>query len=1097
MIARLSAILALALFAACVLCAQEPDAAPFRTATLVIPYLEHPPVIDGVLGDDEWMPAASVNALTTGEKAISVRQCRFWFGWDEDHLYVAMRSPVRPGERLQQATRDPKRDDEKVVYDDSCEIWFDLGTRSPGGQPVFFQYLTNVAGARFDVMHEPAAGNMRIGWTAGWDVRQRLTADRATWEMEVSIPRASLYQETPFTDGSHARGMVSRNFKRPWEQNAFPPMGSFAAHDTYAHLILSRTAPAIHLLSIGDGRAGTAAARVSAFAQKPFSLAWTWDDAGTRLGAGTAAVPAKRLATVSDPPPIAASSGMTRIRVSAGGMQLLDWQAARRFDHPENIPASIDDKADQVDLHLAFNPVHDYLRVSGDFINDDARAAIAKTAVSVSDHAGAVIAHVDATIDALAYVRTVVPLPGLAAGDYVARMVCSDAAGRTLFDKSEPFSKKDNAKEFAWWNTPLGNIEQVISPWTPVRYADHGFSVWNRDMRLGAAGLPSSITAGDGAILAAPMSLVAEFADGTKATAVGDDPSVASSAEHRAVVVQKSRLGTIAVESRVTVEFDGMYRVEMRLTPKEAVRVSSLRIVVPVRPDVAEYIHSSGEGIRYGYYYGFLDAKKSGRIWDSTLVDSQPMVVGSFVPYVWLGNDRRGLCWFADSDQGWAPDARTPAIEIRRDGPTSTDLVLNLVSSPMVIDQPRTITFAFQATPVKPMHPGWRMDTWWTNDSFQDFAQVQPKGGDLIFTALPFPLDVQKSREMVAARHEMKSAFGNGHANAVPYFIHQSLPTQFVPEVSYFGDEWRTSISEGLYYGKTLTDYMIHHLGTWAKDCGIDGFYIDNMRPLACDNIEAGRGYRLPDGRVQPTYQMFETRTYFLRMRAAFAEQGKHNKIVFHMTNNMIIPWVGAADLALDGEDKVTYPEMGKDFMDMWSLERMRVTCPHPWGTAVTFLEEYQGDWKPDALKRVMRSFTGMVLLQDALPSGNHNFLNMEAWGARERFGMEADDVRFIPPWNHDSGLSIACDHAQIAAWSRPGPTPKHATVLLAAVNLGERCSTTIHLDPAKLDLGSSAHWQVSDAETRERIEVTAGDAIPLTIDRHDYRHILVSSSEK
>ena len=34
------------------------------------------------------------------------------------------------------------------------------------------------------------------------------------------------------------------------------------------------------------------------------------------------------------------------------------------------------------------------------------------------------------------------------------------------------------------------------------------------------------------------------------------------------------------------------------------------------------------------------------------------------------------------------------------------------------------------------------------------------------------------------------------------------------------------------------------------------------------------------------------------------------------LTNNMILPWVGPADIGYDGEHHVIYPEMEKDFMD-------------------------------------------------------------------------------------------------------------------------------------------------------------------------------------
>src|SRR4051812_17465475 len=119
----------------------------------------------GTIHDTEWQGATSMNALQTTTKAVSARQARFWLMWDEDNLYLAMRSPLRPGERLIQALRE-RDHDVNVVFDDSYEIWLDVGTHSADGQPVFFQYLANFAGARWDVMQEPAVGNSRLSWTA-------------------------------------------------------------------------------------------------------------------------------------------------------------------------------------------------------------------------------------------------------------------------------------------------------------------------------------------------------------------------------------------------------------------------------------------------------------------------------------------------------------------------------------------------------------------------------------------------------------------------------------------------------------------------------------------------------------------------------------------------------------------------------------------------------------------------------------------------------------------------------------------------------------------------------------------------------------------
>ena len=141
---------------------------------------------------------------------------------------------------------------------------------------------------------------------------------------------------------------------------------------------------------------------------------------------------------------------------------------------------------------------------------------------------------------------------------------------------------------------------------------------------------------------------------------------------------------------------------------------------------------------------------------------------------------------------------------------------------------------------------------------------------------------------------------------AVPYFIHTNLPDQFVPELSVLKEEWLSSLSsyggKALCYGGTLNDYMVHRWSQFAEQTGIDGWFGDNIAPLQCDILEHGCGYKLPDGRVQPTFKMFGTREYFLRCRAVFLEQrGDKTKLVMHNTNNQIIPWIGAVDVACDG----------------------------------------------------------------------------------------------------------------------------------------------------------------------------------------------------
>ncbi len=1076
--------------------AAQSVSADYKAPALTIPFAQTKPTIDGTVDDAEWSGALSLNALQNTEHLVSARQARFWLMWDDENLYVAMRSPLREGERLIQAYRQSK-ESAAVVFDDSYEIWLDVGTKTLDGQPSFFQFLSNFTGARYDVLHEPAVGNMRVGWNSNWTPKNRLTPDGKNWEMEVAIPRASIFKATPFADGFNFNLLVVRNFKRPWEQNSIGGSGSFSVRDSYSRCTLSKTAPALHLLGIADPEKQSFGLNLAAVSRDAAELAWSLEsDSGEKKEGQLKLDAGKRAEVVAGFDVLKPGAGNYRIRVTSADRKtmLLDWSAPLKFNDLKPLHEKLNDRGDDVALSLEFNPVHNYVRVNGDFINYDARATIARTHVAITDANKKVMAETDLPLDELAYVRGVVKLADLAPGKYTTTLIAYAKDNAVVLTRDAQFEKKDPAT-FPWWNTSLGNIEKVIAPWTPVVVAQDSTKVWGRTMTLGAAGLPKQVSSQELDLLAAPAELTAELADGTTAKAEGVKTEQLSQAEHRAVARVTSTLKTLDLSSTVTTEFDGMYKVDLTITPTQATAVKSLKVIVPLKDEFAELLHATGEGIRYGFFYGALPKDKTGRIWDCLTVDGQPMLTGSFIPYLWIGNSRAGLCWFADSDEGWVPDEKTPAIEVRRDKSGHTDLVLNLISSNFTIDKPRSITFAFQATPVKPIHEGWRMDPWWTGDSFKDFACVEPKGGHLIFTSIPFTLDAEKCRKMVDEHHKATSKYIMGiekyHQTAVPYFEHIAIGKDYVPEIAYFGDEWRTSVSRGLYYGKTFSDFVIHNLGMWAKTTGIDGFYVDNVNPLADDNIDAGRGYRLPDGRIQPTYQMFDTRRYFLRMRAAFLEQGKANKIVLHMTNNMIIPWIGAGDIALDGELNVIYAEMNKDFMDCWSLERLRFDQSGQWGVAVNFLQEHQGDWDHAKLVKAMRAYSGTVILTDTLATANGNALNPEVSIGRDRFGIEAKDVRFIGYWEREPGFKTDAKDVKMSAWTRPNKNGK-SKILLAVTNFGEKIDAHIQLDAAKLALPDRGQWKVYDAETQAPLTVESSGEIVVPVERHDYRQIVV-----
>jgi hypothetical protein len=452
------------------------------------------------------------------------------------------------------------------------------------------------------------------------------------------------------------------------------------------------------------------------------------------------------------------------------------------------------------------------------------------------------------------------------------------------------------------------------------------------------------------------------------------------------------------------------------------------------------------------------------------------MVVGSFIPYLWVGNADAGLCWFADSDRGWVPSGTIPAVQLVREG-KRVEMVFNLISEPFTLDGPRTIVFAFQASPAKVLKGAWRANRWWCGDTFGwgGGCWVYPDGkGSTIWQSRPNTTIPELCRKKADEKHKSGGL-------VVPYFEYNTMTD--AGEQAYFGEAWKTS-SGPLFYGKALTDYIIWNLDDWIKTCGIDGWYLDNVRPVVCDNLDAGRGYRLPDGRVQPEFNMFGMREFFLRLRAVFHENGKESVIVNHMTNNQILPWNGAVDVGYDGEHNVIYPEMGKDFMDFWSMERLFTIVPGTWGVNINFMNEYQGAWEPEAKRKAMRAYSGAVLMHDALPTGNSGS-HGPIMDARDRFGIASNDVTFIGYWKKDSGLACRTKNVYLAGWIKPGK------VLVGVVNWGEKTGAEVRLDLTKLGLPAACKaWDAEKPETQVAVGADGRMAVP--VERHDFRLIVV-----
>lgn len=118
------------------------------------------------------------------------------------------------------------------------------------------------------------------------------------------------------------------------------------------------------------------------------------------------------------------------------------------------------------------------------------------------------------------------------------------------------------------------------------------------------------------------------------------------------------------------------------------------------------------------------------------------------------------------------------------------------------------------------------------------------------------------------------------------------------------------------------------NIDQWLKRKLIKGVYIDDAWIGTFTDPETGPAYRMEDRTVQPGFEFFDFHEFLKRLRWLFLDNGERPMIWVHMTQTLFIPCLSFAEFILDGEAKFLRPGDKRDFMDMWSADRLRFSSP-------------------------------------------------------------------------------------------------------------------------------------------------------------------------
>jgi len=235
--------------------------------------------------------------------------------------------------------------------------------------------------------------------------------------------------------------------------------------------------------------------------------------------------------------------------------------------------------------------------------------------------------------------------------------------------------------------------DAVLSPWMPVQAGTDTIYCWGRQYQWGTSLMPTQVITQGQSLLVSPIELkmrvsnqlVAWVPSGTQGSPIlTSDSGVAANIKR---TVQGSG---VRVSSNTTVEFDGMMRIDLTISPVAGpVNVTNFWIEIPFTTQASK--------LMYLWYQPWYGERTTG---------ATATYNGAFHPMCWLGNEKGGLSWFAESDEGWLPAGNSSAIQISP-GSNSTLLKINIWSTSHTLTGAEHFTMGFQADPVKPMPADW------------------------------------------------------------------------------------------------------------------------------------------------------------------------------------------------------------------------------------------------------------------------------------------------------------------------------------------------------------------------------------------------------
>ena len=473
-------------------------------------------------------------------------------------------------------------------------------------------------------------------------------------------------------------------------------------------------------------------------------------------------------------------------------------------------------------------------------------------------------------------------------------------------------------------------------------------NAWNREYHLNSSCLFSSVKSCGDELLASPMRIVSR--ENGKDSVWGDEKVfVLEQQDDFCTVVSSAASQKFVANTSLRFENDGFVKIDFKIMPRgrtvqqvfgldgftnDGYNLEKLWLEIPFKNHMVNLYH---------FYPG-----DGGHINDTQLSGSlESNLHLNFKSIVWLGNEKSGLCFTAETDEMWQYEDK--AIEIIQ---TEEETILRLRLLDSFPDSwkskdfedeeysylPITYTFALQATPTKPYpaNPYNRkilhIDCFckikedyydFLGGKFEDtdelvYDRIKRLGVTTLILHEKWNLIQNYWKVPPSIEGKIKTIIRECHSRGIeviPYFGYEICAMS-----DYWGDNAKEYLRKltpdgynqgGWYRMPHQREYIACYKSNWGKkftagvlklieNFDFDGVYLDTTAvPWGCMNENHGCGYT-KDGKKHLTYPIYATREV---MKTLYDNLDPKGKIVNpHTSNCCNIPALTYCHLNTDGE---------------------------------------------------------------------------------------------------------------------------------------------------------------------------------------------------